>query len=1394
MEELSGLLGQYFDAMSEPVAALGGQVFKFAGDSLIVLFRSDEKDLYLGAAVECAMRIQQAVREFSEAYASTDSGALQIKVGISEGPVYTTTVGDEIGGMQPVLAGRALVRAVQAEQHAQAGEIMVDAMLTSRLPGRLDIREARGTFRLLVGAREVPVPTPALPLDLSDCETESAALLVQRLSPYLAPQVMERIELATRTEQCSSAARDRTLSCEHRSVTTMFVRFDGVSLGAVDGGGAEPGELESLSRDGRILQQYVVAMRDCIQRHGGRLNEVDFGQGGTLVAFFGAPAAQEDVELSAVSCAWEMRQVLARLLADLGTQAGGLDVPDLRQCVSITSGTVFVGDVGARVRRTYAVVGDGVNLASRLTEMAGWGEILVTEEVRRAAKDHFDFSLLGEKEIRGKSERVPLSLLGESRQKGRGDSRLLRLRSHRSPVGRETEMAALDDVRERAWHGSPQVVQIVGQTGVGKSCLAGQLANRWLVSKGRVFVGDAKSAESVCRQQGHPRVPCPYALWMTLVRGALGVQAVDSRDQKRRKVRRELAALTISADSAAFWRELLLADASDLSILTRDYERLRQALIDLLVAASASQPLLLVLEDLDRGDEPSRELLRHLLCDSRFARGHGVPILVCVTGRPMGRVDLWTTVRPGVPLAGVLPAGIPIGRAGGGCELSFETTRIALEPLSASASHALARQLLQGESLESDVLADVVRRGGGNPLFIQELVRELVAAGGSTTGGSAEQIEDKHSELIQERPFPSSVPASLPVPERVAHAILAQLDSLSEDLNLTLRLAAVIGHSFSFRVLLAAHPVQISGKELARRLATLERMHIVRLCHVGASHPEQGAMVAHARELPVDPSRSLPNVYYCFRHPMTQQVLYASLMRPDLERFHQAVGYAIERVYSAEPEMQYERLAGHFSQGDVLVRAVIYSMLAGRNAVKMRAVREALTYYDRADSMLHALVRTGHTELHLGRARGECAPEMEGKASPGYLCAQGVQLSLVLERSRVLCRLLEIPRAKSDLECAVSLAADLADLGLQGKALLAWAEILMHEALYGEAVAVGRRAVQCFAALGDSQQKSRAWRLQSRIHAMLGQPEAALRCVERAGGAAYGRYLCSIYLRPSAVRADSAARRYVHRRGMTDWSLTIEEPVWLALVAVYTGEWGHALQLARDGIADGWALGTPLDVADAKWVLAAILTRIGAFEEACNHLDEAMSAYEEAGWKRGQISGLVLRGQGWLGMRQYQQAVDCFESALAYAKETHSVQPIVRAQVGLGRLAAVRGQWSRAERWCVEARARARQARLGTAWVEAQAGLARVYLAMERWESARVQAAQAFALSQRFGYRDLFVESADALGLAWLGLGEMDQARACFEGADTAARQLAKTLPTAYASVFMQRGSRVGRI
>jgi class 3 adenylate cyclase len=1324
--------------MAEPVSALGGEICKFAGDSLIVMFPAlpSGDDTHLGTALACALRMRQAVSNSSRVDSSAGTFTLQIKIGMSAGKIYTTTVGDETSGMQPVFAGRALVRSMQAEELAEAGEIVMDAALTSRMPRSVDIGEARGTFRLVLGAADLPLLPPkrhsAVSVDVSTLEPERMALLIQRLTPYLPAQVIERVYRDQRAED------EHIILSEYRRVTVMFVRFAGLDYDVHDA--------SSSLAPGHILQAYFVAMRDCVLRHGGRLNEVDItASGGILVAFFGALMAHEDDELRAVSCAWEMQQRLP---------------PGLRQCVGVSNGALFAGDVGAAVRRAYAAVGDEVNLASRVVNLARWGEVVVTGWIRRRTERRFRYRALGELDIRGKKDRVSLSLLVTPRRPATKDGIVHRLLNQRPPlVGRSAELAALKEIQEQARQGEPQLLLISGEAGVGKSRLAGELAQAWVHLGGRVYGAD-------CRRRGND---VPYDPWITMLRAVFHLWG-DDPQQHRSQIENELALLSPSlAGEGAIMFDALVARP----LVGRLQARWRKTVLELVRSVARQQPLLLVIEDLQDMDEPSWALWRALLDalgtlpddsldgstsdSSTGARvggpGSSMPVLVCGTYRPNG--DLYPD------------------------SMGLPTARLWLEPLVEADSLSLARQLLIGASLPHKLAPALARQAGGNPFYLEEMVWSL--------RGTRDPV--------------LAVTDGMPVPEPISHTILAQIDPLGEGFRLTLQIAAVIGQLFSFSVLQAAHPAPISRHDLADRLAKLERMHIVRLAHIGAGSPHC-AGENRARDC-------RPDVYYCFRHDMAQQVIYAGLLKTDRERLHRRVGYALEQTNAADRDPPYGLLAEHFQRGGVVCKAINYALLAGHRAAQARAVREALTFYDRAEEML--------LDREVASAEGKYDPR----------CRQGVHLVMLLCRARVRRQLLDIPKAVEDYERALELASQVADLGSQGQALLCLGDIAVHQARYLPARMLIQQAIQRFSALDDRRSLAQAWLLLSRAYALQGQFMDTMPYVELAeatdslaqrplmrsglvysGGLRerddplvsvlpdvewnipiYRAWLQTLYWAPDRLQVDRLLEcDWSPRNRGTSQGLVMDESLlWLSQVLAHRGKWGQSMRLARESMAAGWAAGTLLDVADAKRVLAWTLTQVGAYDEAIDYVSEAMTAYVEAGWRVGMASGFCTWGEALCAQGRYKQASECFHQALAMGRETHTVQALVGARIGLGRVAAARQQWHVGERWYVAARANARQANLSGGLVDARLGLARVYLGNRDFARAQRQAAYAFDMCGRLEFRYGLMHAALILGEACVGLGHVVCERQWFEQALQVAQQLASSLPADYARIFWEQ-------
>ncbi len=741
IEELSALLDRYFTVMAEPVMALGGEVVKFAGDALIVTFpaQADGQDTHLGAALNCALRMQEAMVQFKQVRTSVGEFPLRMKIGIGEGAIYNTTVGDEGKGMQPVFAGRPLARCQQAEDRATAGEIVIDAALLRRIPGSLDIGEARDTFRPILGATNVPALPPIAQPDLSALSPEQTPLLIQRLSPYLPFQLVERMKRG-----------QRGTFGEHRRVTVMFVKFGGLNYDW------EP-------QVGEALQIYFTAMQDCILRYGGRLNEVDIdSNGGILVVFFGAPTAHEDDEMRAISCAWEMQQAVADVRVRAGSAASRL-----LQRIGVSSGALFVGDVGAPIRRTYATVGDEVNLAARLMNLAQWGEVVVTRWVQRRAAGRFEFEAMGNVKVKGKAESVPLFALLAPRWDADESGAWSNIVVRRPLVGRVREQATIQAIQEQAWQKQPQCLIISGEAGVGKSHLVGELVREWSGRGGNALFGD-------CQQRADRQ---DLASWIDLVRTALGLRQDEWLERQQEKVSSQLTFLSphlsslepIFVSMLGLSPEQPVGTGSELSPAA-----CQQVLTEFFQTLAARQPLLLVLENIHQADTASLGLWEYLLRHSQ-----DMALLICVTSRSTSGQS-WDQVT------------VPI-------------THLPLSGLTAQEALELSGLLLQNAGLPAGLAVPLAEQAQGNPLFLQEMVSAMAEA-----------------QSRGESPDLSTV-----IPESIAEMIQAQVDRLDEDAKQTLRLAAVVGLKFEAEVLGAAHPLPLSQTDLQTRLDVLMQARLI---------------------------------------------------------------------------------------------------------------------------------------------------------------------------------------------------------------------------------------------------------------------------------------------------------------------------------------------------------------------------------------------------------------------------------------------------------------------------------------------------------------------------------------------------------------------------------------
>lgn len=237
-------------------------------------------------------------------------------------------------------------------------------------------------------------------------------------------------------------------------------------------------------------------------------------------------------------------------------------------------------------------------------------------------------------------------------------------------------------------------------------------------------------------------------------------------------------------------------------------------------------------------------------------------------------------------------------------------TRLVLSPLAASEAIQMARAILASEQLPTALETLIAQKADGNPFFVEEVIKSL---------RESDALQWHGQQVVLTRPL-----EDIGVPNTIQDLLMARIDRLPDLPKDTLQLASVIGREFMRRVL---HQV------------------------TSAPHQTEVALQAlKAAELIYEVYRS-PEPAYVFKHALTQDVAYNSLLTRRQQALHQRIGQAIETIYADRLSEQVEVLAHHFVHAEVWHKALPYLCQAAEKAVQAFFTHEALALYDQA---LHA--------------------------------------------------------------------------------------------------------------------------------------------------------------------------------------------------------------------------------------------------------------------------------------------------------------------------------------------------------------------------------------------------------------------------------------------------------
>lgn len=564
-----------------------------------------------------------------------------------------------------------------------------------------------------------------------------------------APEVASPPGIAATTEPARTlSARPALARAEtRRTITAITAEVRGTTLA---GGPLDP---EAARQP---LERCLGEMRAVLERHGGT---VEGAIGDAILATFGVPLAHEDDALRAVRAAAAMRSALAAVGDDLGRDR---DVRiELR--VGIDTGEVVVarGD-GPTVR----VTGDSVNVATRLEQSAGPGEILLgnaTYQIVRWAVDAEPAGPIDAGRTRRPVEAV--RLLRVTPDVGGHAQRL------NSPlVGRARERRLLDSAfRQATAEETCQLFTLLGPAGVGKSRLVHEFV--------RSIRREARVLRSRCPAYGE-RV----AFWPVVetIRQAAGIADADGADVVRAKI----AALVGDEHQGPAITEHI-AGTLGLSDIRSSGEETAWAIRRTFEAVASARPLVLVFDDVQWAEPSFLDLIECIADSSRT-----VPILLLCIARPdlLEQRPSWGGGKP-------------------------NATSIMLGPLPSTDVATLIRNLLGGAEPPAAVERRIVETADGNPLFVEELLAMLV---------EDQVLQQTGSGWVAGRDL-----ATISTPASIKALLAARLDQLQEGERETLERAAVIGKTFT-RESIEALEARDAMDGVGRRLATLVHKELIR--------------------------------------------------------------------------------------------------------------------------------------------------------------------------------------------------------------------------------------------------------------------------------------------------------------------------------------------------------------------------------------------------------------------------------------------------------------------------------------------------------------------------------------------------------------------------------------
>jgi predicted ATPase/class 3 adenylate cyclase len=669
--------------------------------------------------------------------------------------------------------------------------------------------------------------------------------------------------------------RQTFTQADRRTVTVLFADLSGFTSLSER---LDPEELQALQN--RLFEEMTAA----VERFGGF---VDKFIGDALLALFGAPAAHEDDPERALRAALDMidrtGRVSERSKADTSAP--------LTLHIGINTGHVVAGGIGAGDAKSYSVTGDTVNIAQRLQSMASPGEVLVGPLTYRLTRHAFLFESLGEASLRGKSGNVLVHRLRGSLDAPRPARGLETLGLSAPLIGRDAELAHMMGGLDLACGGTAQLVRLIGEAGIGKTRLVDEFLLRARQDKRFAEIAIRRAACSPLGEQS-------YGALAAVLRSAYQIDHNASMAETQAKLLEALVELGLSSGEIEglmpLYLHVLGFSKPDAVLQQVEPAQLRRqiffAIRVVFERRLAQAPLLIIVEDLHWADAISLEALRFIMDRLEHKR-----LMLLLTHRPLAENDRLGSNR-------------------------ISQSALRLGPLGVAEGHKLLAAFLGEHCVKSSkgLCKRILERSGGNPLFVEEIVRGFVEVGILRRDGTEWYVTESE--------------AATDIPASVQALLLARMDRLPRDVRTLAQEAAVIGPRFEATLLsaIATDPIKVdTGLDI--------------LCDAEVVEEVAGA-------------NAMPSRAYRFTQTLLHDVIYQNLLLQRRTDMHERIGITLEKLCGDNPERLEDAvlLGHHFSLSTNKPKGAGYLRAAGDRARAIYANDDAIRLYQQALTVLSA--------------------------------------------------------------------------------------------------------------------------------------------------------------------------------------------------------------------------------------------------------------------------------------------------------------------------------------------------------------------------------------------------------------------------------------------------------